>query len=235
MSRWDDLKREARVVERALDEKVNAYASTARSMSRTSRPFDEENPPQAADQNEFELGLEIEQFLSSLADIIDRMAAACNGSMAQEAVLQRYRELHFDFGQQFKRSASTIHESPMRKALPAQNPSVDPEAEALLRERGMLDASRTMANDSINIAMAVKENLLSQRAQLDGSRGKVTTVGSSTAGINVLVDQIRRKKMRNNILVALTIAGCICFTLWWTSVDCSPIVHVFLLATKTAA
>ncbi|EQC28968.1 hypothetical protein SDRG_13305 [Saprolegnia diclina VS20] len=218
MSRWDDLKREARVVERALDEKVNAYASTARSMSRSSRPFDEENPPQAADQNEFELGLEIEQFLSSLADIIDRMAATCNGSMAQEAVLQRYRELHFDFGQQFKRSASVIHEKSDAQKLfqrKEQNPSVDPEAEALLRERGMLDASRTIANDSINIAMAVKENLLSQRAQLDGSRGKVTTVGSSTAGINVLVDQIRRKKMRNNILVAITIAGCICFTLWW--------------------
>ncbi|OQR86966.1 hypothetical protein ACHHYP_09681 [Achlya hypogyna] len=218
-SRWDDLKREARVVERALDEKISAYASNARSMARSIRSFDDENPRPAKEQSEFQLALEIEQFLSSLADIIDRMAATCNGTMAQEAMLQRYRELHFDFNQQFKRSMSMIHEKTDAQKLfqrKEPDPSVDPEADALLRERGMLDASRAVAHDSINVAMAVKENLLSQRAQLDGSRGKVTTVGSSTAGINHLVDQIRRKKMRNNILIALTIAGCICFTLWWT-------------------
>ncbi|OQS06943.1 hypothetical protein THRCLA_01042 [Thraustotheca clavata] len=217
--RWDDLKREARVLERALDEKVNAFATNARGMARSTRGFDEENPPNAKEQTEYDLALEIEQFLSSMADIIDRMSAMSNGSMAHEAVLQRYRELYFDFNQQFKRSMSIVQEKSDAQKLfqrKEQNPSTDPAAEALLRERGMLDASRSMANDSINLAMAVKENLLNQRNQLDGSRGRVSTIGSSTQGINHLVDQIRRKKMRNNILIALTIAGCICFTLWWT-------------------
>lgn len=41
-------------------------------------------------------------------------------------------------------------------------------------------------------------------------------LSNSFAGINSIVAQIRRKKLRNNTILALVIAGCVCFTLWWT-------------------
>ncbi len=57
---------------------------------------------QTPEQNkDHDMGLEIEQFLTSMSDIIDRMTRACDGSTTQEAVLQRYRELHFDFSSEF--------------------------------------------------------------------------------------------------------------------------------------
>lgn len=65
-------------------------------------------------------------------------------------------------------------------------------------------------------ALATKSALENQRSRFTASRGKVGTLSNSFAGINSLVEQIRRKKMRNNSILALVIAGCICFTLWWT-------------------
>ena len=63
--------------------------------------------------------------------------------------------------------------------------------------------------------MAVKDSLETQRNQFTSSRGKVTNLSTSFGGINHLVEQIRRKKIRNNTIIALVIAGCLCFTLWW--------------------
>ncbi|CAK4920669.1 unnamed protein product [Aphanomyces euteiches] len=122
MSKWDDLKREARIVERALEEKVSAFTSMTKKMSRDPRATDEgkvsalclsnnvlhaENPGERSEQG---LAIEIEQFLSSLLDIIDRMSRENDGSTTQEAVLQRYRELHFDLNTEFKRALSTMNE-----------------------------------------------------------------------------------------------------------------------------
>ncbi|RHZ03124.1 hypothetical protein DYB37_003236 [Aphanomyces astaci] len=215
MSKWDDLKREARVVERALEEKVSAFTTTAKKMERKARTHDEENPGDKTDQG---LALEIERFLSTLTDIIDRMSRANDGSTTQEAVLQRYRELHFDFNTDFKRALSTMNEKLDAQKLfqrKEANPSVDSEADAFLKERGVLDASSSMANETLNVAQAVKEALLSQRESMGRSHSKGTTLSSSFASINHLVDQIKRKKVRHNAIVALVVAACVCFTLWW--------------------
>ncbi|ETV93190.1 hypothetical protein H310_12794 [Aphanomyces invadans] len=215
MSKWDDLKREARVVERALEEKVSAFTTITKKMERKRRAHDEENPDDKSKQG---LALEIERFLSTLSDIIDRMNRANDGSTTHEAVLQRYRELHFDYNTDFKRALSAMNEKLDAQKLfqrKEANPSVDSEADAFLKERGILDASSSMANETLNVAQAVKEALLNQRESMHRTQSKGATLSSSFAGINHLVDQIRRKKLRHNTVVALVIAACVCFSLWW--------------------
>ncbi|RHY30206.1 hypothetical protein DYB32_004538 [Aphanomyces invadans] len=167
MSKWDDLKREARVVERALEEKVSAFTTITKKMERKPRAHDED------DKSKQGLALEIERFLSTLSDIIDRMNRANDGSTTHEAVLQRYRELHFDYNTDFKRALVRY---------------------ALLRPI---------------------TSLLNQRESMHRTQSKGATLSSSFAGINHLVDQIRRKKLRHNTVVALVIAACVCFSLWW--------------------
>ncbi|KAH9109632.1 hypothetical protein LEN26_013989 [Aphanomyces euteiches] len=215
MSKWDDLKREARIVERALEEKVSAFTSMTKKMSRDPRATDEENPGERSEQG---LAIEIEQFLSSLLDIIDRMSRENDGSTTQEAVLQRYRELHFDLNTEFKRALSTMNEKLDAQKLFARkeaNPSVDSEADAFLKERGLLDSSSSMASETLSVAQAVKDALFIQRESLGRTRDKSNTLSSSFGGINHLVDQIRRKKLRNNTILALVIAGLLFFTIWW--------------------
>lgn len=65
-------------------------------------------------------------------------------------------------------------------------------------------------------ALETKNSLDSQRSRFTNSRSKMNTLSNSFAGINSIVAQIRRKKLRNNTILALVIAGCVCFTLWWT-------------------
>ena len=202
MSKWDELKREARIVERALEEKVSSFTSMTKKMGRDPRATDEgtvlglcepgmvfhvENPGERSEQG---MALEIEQFLSSLLDIIDRMSRENDESTTQEAVLQRYRELHFDLNTEFKRALVSsvdlgsfchIGQSTMNEKLDAQNlfarkyvvrqevlwllylgreanPSVDSEADAFLKERGMLDASSSMASETLRCVSVVVPN-----------------------------------------------------------------------------
>ncbi|KAF4322967.1 hypothetical protein BBO99_00001085 [Phytophthora kernoviae] len=147
----------------------------------------------------------------------DKIAAT--SVKTQDAMLQRYREVYFDFNTEFRRSMSSLQEKREAQKLFGNRThnghSEDVEMDSLLNERRAVDSSRSMTSSIIEQAMATKNALENQRRQFTSSHGKVATLGSSFAGINTLVDQIRRKKMRNNTILALVIAGCVCFTLWW--------------------
>ncbi|TYZ59204.1 hypothetical protein PybrP1_007137 [[Pythium] brassicae (nom. inval.)] len=217
---WEELRRAARTAERHLEDKIAAYTAISRSAPRVAGDYDVENPP-ADSTGEQELALDIENTLTTLSDTIDEMSAFVSTSSLKthEAQLQRYRELYFDFKTEFRRSMSTLQEKrDSQKLFGARRTtgaSDDKEMDSLLNERRALDSSRSMANSIIEQALETKNSLDSQRARFMGSHSKVHSVSHSFAGINAIVAQIRRKKMRNNTILALVVAGCVCFTVWW--------------------
>jgi hypothetical protein len=79
-----------------------------------------------------------------------------------------------------------------------------------------------MIFDRDSVAMAVKDSLHGQRAQLNRTHGKTQDLQASFGSIDTLVLSIRRKKIRNNVVLALTIAACICFVLWWSILSKLP-------------
>lgn len=92
---------------------------------------------------------------------------------------------------------------------------MDNETDVLLREKNAVDQSRSLTDSIIGQAMAAKSSLERQRQTFSSSHGKVTGISNSFKGINSLVDQIKKKKLRNNTILAGVIAMLICFTLWW--------------------
>ncbi|CAI5739363.1 unnamed protein product [Hyaloperonospora brassicae] len=218
---WEELRSSARAAERTLEDKIAAYTTASRAQTRSAAlVHDEENPiEETADERE--LAAAIENALAELSHTIDEMNTVVNATSlkVQDAVLQRYRELYFDFNTEFRRSMSTLQEKRDAQKLFGNRShnghSDDMEMDSLLNERRAVDSSRSMTGSIIEQAMATRNALANQRRQFTSSHGKVATLGSSFAGINTLVEQIRRKKMRNNTILALVIAGCICFTLWW--------------------
>ncbi|TMW68632.1 hypothetical protein Poli38472_006100 [Pythium oligandrum] len=217
---WDELRRKARAAEHTLEEKIAAYVAINREVKRSTTQFDEENPPTEG-TDEKQLSLEIENALMALSDAIDEMNAHVNtsASKTQEAVLQRYRELYFDFKTEFQRTMSSLQEKRESQRLfgnRQKGTTEDNETDALLNERRAVDSSRLMTNSIIEQALETKNSLENQRSRFMSSRGKANTIANSFTGINSLMEQIRRKKMRNNTILALVIAGCVCFTLWWT-------------------
>ncbi|GAB9474691.1 hypothetical protein Gpo141_00011809 [Globisporangium polare] len=218
---WEDLRRAARTAERHLEDKIAAYTSISKAAARVATDYDVEDPP-ADTTGEHQLALDIENTLTTLSDTIDEMSTFVSTSSLKthEALLQRYRELYFDFKTEFRRSMSALQEKRDSQKLfgnrQKNGNSDDVEMDSLLNERRALDSSRSMTNSIIEQALETKNSLDSQRSRFTNSRSKVSTLSSSFAGINSIVAQIRRKKLRNNTILALVVAGCVCFTLWWT-------------------
>ncbi|RLN94573.1 hypothetical protein BBJ28_00015951 [Nothophytophthora sp. Chile5] len=212
---WEDLRSGARAAERTLEDKIAAYTAVSRAQSRSSAAAYDEGG-----QLHFALAGNEE------ADNVALKVAVTTSSVkTQDAMLQRYRELYFDFKTEFRRSMVRMHFSgdTHQWNVCQSNAAascviyylvltmcVSDVAQSSLQEKR--DSQKLFGNRQ---AMATKGALENQRAQFTSSHGKVATLGNSFAGINTLVEQIRRKKMRNNSILALVIAGCVCFTLWW--------------------
>ncbi|KAL7693244.1 putative golgi SNAP receptor complex, subunit 1 [Plasmopara halstedii] len=214
---WEEIRNCARATEHTLEDKITTYISLIRPKVRQTviSNIEEESV------NERKLMLDIENGLSKLSDTIDEMTVVVNKSSikAQDAILKRYREIYFDLNTKFRRSMSSLQEKRDAQSLFGDRVysgvPEDAEMNSLLNERRTVDSTRSMTSIVIEQAMATKNALENQRRYFTSSRGKVSTVASSFTGINTLVEQIRRKKMRNNIIIAVVIAGCTCFTLWW--------------------
>jgi hypothetical protein len=98
-------------IERSLEEKVSVYSRLAQRMH-SDMLYDEENPLMECHEEQG-LSLEIDRLLSSLSDCNDRMShcvasPGTSSRTANTALLQRYREIYFDFKREFDETASAI-------------------------------------------------------------------------------------------------------------------------------
>lgn len=224
---WDALRREARAIERRMESKLPELAVLNTSISAQMRPCDPEavtdpENPSEETRHERALVLEIERDLSKLSDIIDKMGikVETSGNTSQSAMLQRYRELYFDYNTEFKRTVASIQQKRASVRLFSRSTGQrldddDNETDVLLKERSVVDASRSLTDSIIGQAMAAKASLDRQRQQFTSSRGHVTGLTGTFSGIHSLMDQIRQKRIRNNTIIAFVIASLLCFTLWW--------------------
>nr|CCA14662.1 conserved hypothetical protein [Albugo laibachii Nc14] len=219
---WDDLKQTARSLERQLEVDITTLKDISKKLGVSSPAcFDEENPSLEG-QEEKSLIADIETALGRLSETIDDVNSYLQNSSTkvQEALLQRYREIYFDLKSDFRRSTAVIQEKRDAANLFGSRSNFgaasDSDVDTLLHERSKVESSRSLASTIIQQAMATKNSLETQRSRLTTSRGKMAVSTGSFSGIQNLVAGIRRKKLRNNTILALVIAVCICFTLWWT-------------------
>ena len=88
--------------------------------------------------------------------------------------------------------------------------------EHLLRERNAVNSSQKNAESIYSQAVSVREALRHQRQNLVGAGGKLLEMGKSIPGVNNLMSLITKKRTRDNTILAIVIALCMCFTiLYW--------------------
>ena len=94
----------------------------------------------------------------------------------------------------------------------------DTTAEALLaRERiAIRGASQTM-DENIERAVAVQDAIRSQLERLSGASASLVRLGEGVPGINTLISAASRKRTRDNLLVAASVAVGLCVTFWWVA------------------
>ena len=233
-SAFSDLRRSAEALERSLEAKVPKHGQcTSRicaslDLSLSSPPLDLEAAGSSAagpdEADEASLSAEIAALLSDLSAVTRSMAEQARSlppGGAAALLLKRYREIHADYSSDFKRSCATLlakrnsHELMAGAANTNDGGGGDEATAHLLREREALSSSVASSASVISQAGEIFGELRAQRAGLTSSRSRVGQMASNVPGINGIIDGIRRRKQRDNVILGCVLAGCILFTLWY--------------------
>lgn len=140
---------------------------------------------------------------------------------SQRATCQRYQDILQDLRADYEKSNQLLRRAQERQELlagasPVSGGSVnDPAMESLLRERNHIQNSMNAAASVVGQAESIRQDLYGQGRSLRATSSLMSQIAGNIPGINTLVEQIRRRRLQDDKVVAGVIAFCIVFTLWY--------------------
>ncbi|KAI8614074.1 hypothetical protein BC830DRAFT_1129083 [Chytriomyces sp. MP71] len=159
-----------------------------------------------------------------MADVLDNpgvSAAPTNPSMMH--VLQRHREILYDYSKEFHRTKANIasarsHAELLSGGMGGGGGSSSSAGmgihDMMLNERGKIDGAHGIADTVLEQAQATREQLDSQGRMLSKSRGRLGGVLQRFPAINSLVNKIGGKKKRDQMIVAGVLGVCAFVLIW---------------------
>jgi Golgi SNAP receptor complex protein 1 len=234
----EDLRKQARQLENEIDLKLVSFSKLGTSFS-SHRDFSSRPPETANNKSDttpllnksnsehmFEtMAMEIEQLLARLTEVNDRMAdytqnlSVNSQSAALLHTLQRHRDILQDYSHEFQKTRANIMAykeredllGSVRRDIDAYRNSTgaNKRTDMYLKEHEHLRNSDRLVDEQISIAMATKENLMSQRGTLQTITQKVYTLTNKFPVINSLMQRINFRKRRDSIILGIVIAICI--------------------------
>ncbi|KAK3589800.1 hypothetical protein CHS0354_015804 [Potamilus streckersoni] len=224
---WEDYRKQARQLENEIDLKLVSFSKLGTNYS-SQHDFSDTSPllNKSGSEHMFEtMAMEIEQLLTKLAEINDRMAeytqniSMTSPSAALLHTLQRHRDILQDYMQEFhktKANITAIRErddllGSVRRDISAYKNSsgLNRRTEMYLKEHEHIRNSERLVDDQISVAIATKESLESQKKSLSGISQKINTLANRFPIINSLVQRVNLRKRRDSIILASVIAICI--------------------------
>ena len=166
---------------------------------------------------------ELQRLIQRLQDLISTRLATAATTSSQQASVKRYREIVLDLRGDLDKSVISVRRAKERHellgssstAVAGNGGGVDPAMEHLLRERNHIQNSMNAAASVIGQADAVRQDLYGQGRSLRGTGALMSQLTSNIPGLNQLVENIRRRRSRDDKIVAGVIASCIVFTFWY--------------------
>lgn len=225
MGDWEELKRKVRGIESKLEEKCQAHAFLAQPMN-SDLLYDEENPLLESSEEQC-LATEIENLLAALSECNDAMGRllAHGTRTSSSALLQRYREIFNYYTSEFhktqvalqrkRESAELLKSGAGRGVTKKLGEWGNPQMDQLLRERNAIHSSLRSVGSILSQAIETKDGLRAQRQGLSGANTGLAGLATNLPSISRVVDAIHRKKTRDNAIIGLIIASCLCFTIWY--------------------
>mmetsp|Transcript_18030 Transcript_18030/g.49092 ORF Transcript_18030/g.49092 Transcript_18030/m.49092 type:complete len:231 (-) Transcript_18030:81-773(-) len=225
-SSFEQLKREAVQLERQLEEKVSRYQQLAQRLNAAAATNDLSMTEQGSSNapswdEETSLQQEIQRLLNHLQDLIQGRLAQAARSPSQQAVVGRYRDIMMDLRSDLEKSQQTVRRAAERRELlqgssaAAVQSGNDPAMDHLLRERNHIQNSMNAAGSVLGQAEAVRTDLRYQGRSLRTTQGLIGQITGNVPGLNNLIENIRRRRSRDDMIVAGVIAVCIVFTLYY--------------------
>lgn len=223
---WDQLRREATKLERQLEDRVSKYQ-----MLNANNAFDTEmgygnqkmgvGQGNDSDDSAALLSAEIERTMAALGDLNERMSAIAKRTQSSQHTLlvKRYREILYDYNADYQKASQIMEKRRESSALfsgaKMRNHDNDTATEHLLRERNAINNSMKSAGNVLSQASEIKADLRNQRASLGSTMGYLSGIAANVPGLNQVMDAIRKKRSRDDMILSGVIASCILFTLWY--------------------
>ena len=174
------------------------------------------------DTTEAALQQEIPRLFGQLHDLIHSRLVHAATTPSQRAVSNRYRDILQDLRSDYDKSLTVLRRAKERhELLSLASASADPDSgpdagmESLLRERNHIHNSMNAATAVLGQAEHIRQDLRWQGRSLRNAGSVMTQMITTIPGLNHLVEQIRRRRSRDDKIVAGVIASCILFTLWY--------------------
>ena len=224
--KWEDLRKRARQLENELEMKLVSFSKLGTGQHKEFHKNGGDKEPLLGSNGNgtYEtVALELERLLKRLTDVNDMMSEYLNGmsfaepNAAQLHTLQRHRDILHDYTHEFTKTKANIKASreredllgSVRRDISEYKSGLNRRTDLYLKENEHIRNSDRMADEVINIAMATKENLNSQRNAFHNLSSRVLSVTNRFPMINNLVQKINIRKRRDTLIIGVIIAICI--------------------------
>ncbi|TFL03657.1 v-SNARE protein [Pterulicium gracile] len=212
--KYDSLHRQCRTLESLFDVKLTSYSRLA-----SVQASDDDIESNGAASRSNDLELELDDLLEKLKEMNEQLGALSNGpddplSPSMLRTVQRHYDVYQDYCKETRRAKINVQQaldhanllSGVRNDIDAYKSSA---ADSLLAERGRIDSSHRMVDDTLEQAYATRSEFSSQRLSLGTINTRMAGVMNTIPGINNLVSMIRSRRRRDSIIMGLLIAVCI--------------------------
>ena len=172
--------------------------------------------------------LTIQRTHTTLQNLVTTQLHPKAEKLGKSVLVKRYREILFDLSGDFEKSRQAYTRKAERQQLlegantnnnnnnQQSSLSIDQQGmDHLMRERSHIHNSQSAAAAVIQQATEIRNELRTQGFSLGRAQTMMATIANNIPGINTLVEQIRKKRSKDDKIVAGVIASCILFTLWY--------------------
>mmetsp|Transcript_15807 Transcript_15807/g.15201 ORF Transcript_15807/g.15201 Transcript_15807/m.15201 type:complete len:245 (-) Transcript_15807:11-745(-) len=243
MESFDVLRREATKLERHLEDCVAKYQQLVQRFITTSSAPNNNGGSNNGHNNNgtrhhdlLEAGLldqepkladDITRTIAKMSHLIQSQldpAAQQTGRSQHLLLVKRYREILYDCSTDFHKTHAAVERHKKQIEL-FQGASIEDNAnnndsamDHLLRERNAIGNSLQSAHSVLGQASDIYGDLKTQGSSLRNTHGTIGTIASHVPGLNKVIELIRKKRNRDDMVVSGVIAACILFTLWYVFV-----------------
>jgi len=233
-NQFDILKRQATKLERSLEDKVSRYQQLVQSI-----PDATTNDLLLAEsgmggggvtvastaEDEAALRHDIQRTITNLQDLVTTQLSPQAEACGKSLLVKRYREILFDLSGDFEKSRQAHTRKVERSKLLEGASGIRRAGSALevdqsgmdhlMRERNHIHNSQNAAAAVLNQAAEIRNDLRAQGMSLGRARSLMGQIAGSIPGINTVVEKIKKKRSKDDLIVAGVISSCVLFTLWY--------------------
>eukprot|EP00980_Cylindrotheca_fusiformis_P002471 scaffold584_cov132-Cylindrotheca_fusiformis.AAC.24 len=210
MDNFDSLKREATKLERQLEDKVSRYQQLVQTIPNTSNDLLLAESGMHSTEDEATLRHDIQRTLTNMQDLITtKLQPAAERSKSQNSslLIKRYREILFDLTGDFEKSRlAHVRKQERAKLMEGARTNgqddEDPATAHLMREGRHIGNSLNAASQVISEATEIRSDLRNQGLSLGRVQSTMGTIASNIPGLNTLVDKIKRKRSKDDKILA---------------------------------